>query len=234
MLIINADDWGRSKSETEAALSCFKEGKITSVSAMVFMEDSIRAAEIAKDHGIEVGLHLNFSQRFTGKGYSEVFSICHEPIVRFLSASKYSLLLYNPFLRQQFRRNYQTQLDEFIRLYDRYPLHINGHQHMHLCSNMLFDRLIDKGQNVRRSFSFFPGEKSFVNRTYRRFVDAMLARSYRLTDYFFSFYEEYKRDCLLRVFGLLSTKVVELMAHPALPHEQSALLGISTFRRSGP
>ena len=47
MLIINADDFGRSVGETNAALECYIAGRITSVSAMVFMADSERAAELA-------------------------------------------------------------------------------------------------------------------------------------------------------------------------------------------
>ena len=63
---INADDWGRSRAETDAAWSCYEQGRITSVSAMVFMEDSERAAELANDAGIDAGLHLNLTQRFSG------------------------------------------------------------------------------------------------------------------------------------------------------------------------
>jgi len=47
MLIVNADDWGRSLAETDAALRCLKRGRITSVSAMVFMQDFKRAARLA-------------------------------------------------------------------------------------------------------------------------------------------------------------------------------------------
>jgi len=61
MLIINADDLGRSVVETDAALRCYSAGRITSVSAMVFMSDSERAAELANGNGLDVGLHLNFS-----------------------------------------------------------------------------------------------------------------------------------------------------------------------------
>ena len=57
MIIINADDWGRSINETNAALLCFNEARITTVSAMVFMEDSIRASDIARKLDIDVGLH---------------------------------------------------------------------------------------------------------------------------------------------------------------------------------
>jgi len=31
---------------------------------MVFMEDSERAADLAKEYSMEVGLHLNFTQEF--------------------------------------------------------------------------------------------------------------------------------------------------------------------------
>ena len=69
MLIINADDWGRSAAETDAALRCYKAGRVTSVSAMVFMEDSERAAELAKENELDVGLHLNFAEPFTGSNH---------------------------------------------------------------------------------------------------------------------------------------------------------------------
>ena len=60
MLIINADDWGRSQAETDAALRCYQGGRITSVSAMVFMADSERAAELAKEKRIGRGLASEF------------------------------------------------------------------------------------------------------------------------------------------------------------------------------
>ena len=48
MLIINADDFGHSRLATERILSCRKSGAITSTSAMVFMEDSLGAADLYK------------------------------------------------------------------------------------------------------------------------------------------------------------------------------------------
>lgn len=36
MLIVNADDWGRSLAEADAALRCLKRERITSVSVMGF------------------------------------------------------------------------------------------------------------------------------------------------------------------------------------------------------
>src|SRR5271167_1397805 len=59
LLIINADDWGRDHETTERTLRCILRGAVSSVSAMVFMGDSERAAAIAKENAIHAGLHLN-------------------------------------------------------------------------------------------------------------------------------------------------------------------------------
>jgi hypothetical protein len=53
MLIVNADDLGRSKAETNAAMACYAKGRITSTSAMVFMTDSERASEVASGAGLD-------------------------------------------------------------------------------------------------------------------------------------------------------------------------------------
>src|SRR5947208_17082806 len=98
MLIINADDWGRSVAETDVALRCYIAGRITSVSAMVFMADSERAAELAIANGLETGLHLNFSDPFTNSRCPERLKDCHNRIVRFLRRNKYAPILYNPSL----------------------------------------------------------------------------------------------------------------------------------------
>src|SRR6266545_3867374 len=116
MLIINADDWGRSVAETDAALRCYWGERITSVSAMVFMADSERAAELANVNGLEVGLHLNFSEPFTDGRCSERLRDCHNRIVGFLTRNKYSQLLYNPFLRREFAYSYSAQADYFFDL----------------------------------------------------------------------------------------------------------------------
>src|SRR5690349_1959032 len=106
MLIVNADDWGRCRTETDAALDCYKKGRITSVSAMVFMEDSERAAAIARDHKLDAGLHLNFTDSFTNP-VSAALNTSHRRTARFLGGSKYAQLIYNPLLRSNFACSYR-------------------------------------------------------------------------------------------------------------------------------
>jgi predicted glycoside hydrolase/deacetylase ChbG (UPF0249 family) len=226
MLIINADDWGRSVAETDAALRCYRAGRITSVSVMVFMADSERSARLAKDYELDdVGLHLNFSEEFTDKSCSETLKEHHGRIIRFLKRGKYAQLLYNPFLRKAFAYCYHAQVEEFVRLFEKSPSHIDGHHHMHLCANVLSSSMIPGGTKLRRNFSFWPGEKSWLNRAYRALVDRRLAQRYRLTDYFFDLTQCLQEKKLDRVAALARSSNVEVMAHPIVPMESEYLMG---------
>src|SRR5260370_29156796 len=231
MLIVNADDWGRSVAETDAALRCFRGGRITSVSAMVFMPDSKRAAKLAKDYQLDdVGLHLNLSEEFTYKSCSETLKENHGRIIRFLKRSKYAQLLYNPFLRIAFAYCYHAQVQEFVRLFEKSPSHIDGHHHMHLCANLVLSKSIPTGMKLRRNFSFWPGEKSLLNRAYRGLVDRWLARRYQLADYFFDLTQCIEGKKLDRVAALAKSSNVELMTHPIAQAEAEYLMS-ETFHR---
>jgi chitin disaccharide deacetylase len=224
MLIINADDWGRSAVETDAAFRCYKANRITSVSAMVFMEDSERAAEFAKGDGLDVGLHLNFTERFVTNECCAALDEHQNELVRFLRRNKYSQLLYNPFLRNAFSYSYEAQTEEFVRLFGKQPSHIDGHHHMHLCANLFFTDMIPVGTKVRRNFSFWQGEKSLLNRTYRALVDRWLAGRYCLTDYFFDLTQCIEANKLDRVAALAMSSNVELMTHPIVRAEEKYLM----------
>jgi predicted glycoside hydrolase/deacetylase ChbG (UPF0249 family) len=229
MLIINADDYGRSKAETEAALACFLAGGITSASAMVFMEDSQRAAGLAREYNLPVGLHLNLSQSYETPVPAET-AAAHERVISFLAGGKYAGLVYHPGLRRDFKVVYKTQNDEFVRLYGRQPAHVDGHHHRHLCANMLIDYVIPRGQRVRRNFTFGPGEKGWANRTYRRLSDRWLARRYQLTDYLFNLSECLGEGALTRALGLAGKATVELETHPSREAERNLLIS-EDFRR---
>ena len=139
--------------------------------------------------------------------------------------SKYARIIYNPHLRKEFRYVYQAQVDEYHRLYGSAPSHINGHRHMHLCMNMLLDGIIPQHERIRRNFFFWPGERSILNRTYRQLVDRMLARRYRMTNYFFALSQCLEGDRLMRVADLAREATVELMTHPAKEDEYAYLMG---------
>lgn len=224
MLIINADDLGRSRAETDVTLECFRAGRLTSTTAMVFMADSERAAQLGLAAGIDIGLHLNLDQPFDGPNVPATLAAAHQRVVRFIQSSKYSQCVYHPALRPEFRLVYEAQVEEFSRLYGKRPSHLDGHHHAHLCTNMLLDGIIPAQERVRRSFSFRPGEKNLLNRAYRHLVDWSLERRYRLTDFFFSLQQSLQHNRLARVFELSTTSVVELMTHPVNQAEYAYLM----------
>jgi hypothetical protein len=225
MLIVNADDWGLNRAITDATLDCFRQGRVSAVSAMVFMEDSNRAASLAKRHGMEVGLHINFTAPFSE-------SVCSDPnlsrhqslLIRSLRRNRYALVCYYPMLRAAFRYVYQSQHDEFCRLYGKPPSHLDGHQHMHLATNMLVDGVLPPGAIVRRSFSFAPGQKGWFNRTYRRCVDLCLARRFRLADYFYALSKHLPLTSNSRPIVAAQGANVELMTHAIKADEYACLM----------
>ena len=77
---------------------------------------------------------------------------------------------------------------------------------------------------LRRNFSFWPGEKSMLNRTYRWLVDRWLACRYRLTDYFFDLTQCIQGKKLDRVAALAKSSNVELMTHPIVNAEEEYLM----------
>lgn len=224
MLIVNADDWGGWKNATDAILACLRAGRISSVSAMVYMEDAERAAIIASDIGLDVGLHINLDQPFTGVIRQRTVPAAHERVSRFLRRSKYAQLIYNPLLRADFRVVYEAQVAEFCRLYGRSPSHFDGHHHMHLCANMIFDKIIPRGQMVRRSFSYRPDQREFLRRAYRRLVDRRLESRFTVTDYFFALSQWLDRERFAHVVSLAQHETVELLTHPEKPAEFARLM----------
>jgi hypothetical protein len=233
LLIINADDWGRDHETTERTFECIRRGAVSSVSAMVFMGDSDRAAAIAKENAIHAGLHLNFTTPFSAPDCSTRLAEHQQRLARYLLRHRLAQVVFHPMLARSFEYVVSAQLDEFCRLYGTPPQRLDGHHHMHLCANVLLGRLLPPGTVVRRNFSFQPGEKSPGNRFYRKVVDRMLARRHRLTDFFFSLPPLQPPGRLERISSLARRFVVEVETHPLDAEEYRFLAGGELFRRAG-
>jgi chitin disaccharide deacetylase len=189
------------------------------------MADSERAAGIALQHGIPVGLHLNLTEPFTAPGTDGGLLAEQRRLATPLTRTRRSILALNPLLRRSFCSVFQRQLDEFIRLYKKPPTHFDGHQHFHLCSNMLLAAPIPRGQKIRRTFSFTVGEKGLLNWLYRRALDRWVVKRYRTTDYFFALSQRLNEKRLAAVMKLAREANVELMTHPIVAAERDLLLG---------
>ncbi|MEN6321069.1 MAG: ChbG/HpnK family deacetylase [Syntrophaceae bacterium] len=223
MLIVNADDLGCTKEITDRILICYNRKRIHSASAMTFMIDSERAANLAREIRLPVGLHLNLTQDFTGESVPANARDQHRLVAKYLKARKVNQVLYNPLLRSAFDYTFQAQWNEFYRLYGEESSRIDGHHHMHLCMNMLLSGRLPKGIKIRRNFTFRPGEKDPINRLYRYLVDRWLKSNFLCTDFFFSM-APIDIERLKQIVMISKSTEVELMVHPGLETEYSFLL----------
>ncbi len=233
LLIVNADDWGRDTENTDRTFDCVLCGAVSSVSAMVFMADSERAAGIARERGIDAGLHLNFTSPFSGPGASPVLLNHQHRLARFLQRHRLAQVLFHPGLTNSFEYVVSSQLDEFRRIYGEGPNRVDGHHHMHQCANVILRKLIPSGIVVRRNFTFQRGEKGLFNRGYRQFVDSMLKRRHHLTDFFFALPPLEPPDRLRKIFSLAQQFVVEVETHPVDQQEYRFLTKGEIFLFAG-
>jgi hypothetical protein len=200
---------------------------------MMFMEDSERAAEIARQHGVDAGLHLNFTLPFSAPNCPLRLRVHQEKLWRFLTSHKLAPTVFHPLLCSSFEYAVEAQLQEYERLYGEPAERVDGHHHMHLCTNVLVQKLIPDGIIVRRNLSFRVGEKNYLNRFYRRCQDRQLARRYLLTDFFFDLQPLEPRRRLREILELGKGFVVEIETHPVHDDEYRFLIDGELARLAG-
>jgi len=238
MLIINADDWGASISTTSRIEECIKAGVTDTASAMMFMRDSRRACGIIKNLKIDTALHLNFTTPFDGDNVSERLLESQLKIISYLKSRKSAQFIYNPMLQRHFDYVYKAQYGEYCKLFGNTPQRIDGHNHMHLCANMLAGRFIPVKTRVRRNIHFVNEKKSIFNRAYRSIIDSYLTKRYCCTDYFLhihQFMHDNKEECvsgLKNLAELSKTADIELLVHPHQQEDYEFLMSeeFKTFR----
>jgi predicted glycoside hydrolase/deacetylase ChbG (UPF0249 family) len=228
-LFVNADDWGRDRETTERTFECVRQGAVSAVSALMFMDDSVRASCIAHEHGIDTGLHLNLTTQFSASSASSKLVDHQQRLARYLRRHRVAHVVFHPGLVSSFEYVVAAQLEEFRQLYGAPPNRIDGHHHAHLCNNVLFGKLLPAGTIARRNFSFRRGEKSFGNRLYRRITDGVLATRHRMTDLFFSL-PPLEPERLQKIFSAAQRCIVEVETHPVNPEEYRFLAGGEIFR----
>jgi hypothetical protein len=224
VVIVNADDWGRNVDTTDRSLNCLLHGAISSVSAMVFMEDSERAAILALQHDVDAGLHLNFTTPFTAPQCPALLQEHQQRLARFLNSFRYARFAYHPGLANSFEYVVRTQSEEFQRLYGIPPRRMDGHHHMHLCQNVFLQKLLPANIIVRRNFTFMDGEVGYINRTYRLWQDRRLARNHRITDFFFDLEPPHPSQRFASILELARQFNVEMETHPINDKEYGFLM----------
>lgn len=230
-LVVNADDWGRDVETTNKTLDCLRRGTVSAVSAMVFMADSERATALAREYVVDSGLHINFSAPFSAPNCPGQLVEHHRKVARFLLSHPMARILYHPGLARSFEYVVKAQIEEFQRTYGKPPARLDGHHHLHLSTNVIMAELLPSGTLIRRNFSFQPGEKSGLNRFYRKMVDQRLSRCHRMVDYVFALAPLDPSERLERIFSLAQRAVVEVETHPINSDEYRFLAEGEIFRR---
>jgi chitin disaccharide deacetylase len=232
-LIVNADDWGRDRNTTDRISDCSLRGSVSSVSAMVFMKDSERAAALASQRGIDAGLHLNFTTPFSAQDCPPSLTQHQQRLTKYLLRHRFAQVMFHPGLARSFEYVVTAQIEEFCRLYGTMPERLDGHHHMHLCANVLWGKLLPGGTLVRRSFSFQPGEKGRINRLYRKTLDRTLSRRHRTVDFLFSLLPFEPQSRMERILSLGREFAIEVETHPVNPEEYNFLMGAGVVQWTG-
>ncbi len=131
-LILNADDFGFSKGVNEGIIKSFKEGIVTSTTAMCTMPFIDHAVELSKQNtDLKVGLHLTLTR------YKPALNT-HQTIVDENNLFHTSDTLRNKEIDiEEVYAEYKAQVELFIKLFGRKPTHLDGHQHTHVLPNIV-------------------------------------------------------------------------------------------------
>jgi len=115
VLIVNADDFGRSPGVNGGVVRTHEEGIVTSATMLVRWPAAADAAEYARRSSLSVGLHLDLGEWEYRDGewrarYDVVTTMSREAVAEEI----------------------ERQLGRFKRLTGRSPTHLDSHQHVHL------------------------------------------------------------------------------------------------------
>lgn len=224
LLVINADDWGSHPATTDAILRCFRAGRVSSVTAMVFMEDSARAAAIARAEGLPVGLHLNLTQPFAGDDVPAPVRARQQRLARRFGHMRLMRWAYDPLIPGAVERCIADQLDAFESAYVTSPTHLDGHNHVHVCPNVLFSRTARRVAAVRNTHSWSARTPAALARAMRRHA---IRRRFRSTEHLFALSAVHPAlggEGLQRMLELARRGSVELMVHPSRAEEYEVLM----------
>ena len=224
MLVINADDWGAHTATTDAILRCFRAGRVTSATAMVFMEDSARAAAIGRRENLPLGLHLNLTQPYADGSLPAPVRARQQRLTRHFRHVRVMRWFYDPRIREAVERCIADQLDAFESAYGRAPTHLDGHNHVHLCPNVLLSRSARRVTAVRTAHSRGARSPASLARALRR---RAIRRRFRSTDALFALSAVHPAlggEGLQRTLELTRHASVELMVHPSRAEEYELLL----------
>ena len=238
-IIVNADDLGYHERRDDAIIHAFQNGVVTSASLMVNGLSAVSAVKKAKIVNLPVGLHLNLSEGAPVSPPSSIPSLVvnqpyGDPVFLgkegFWKACKENRIAENDVIKEVV-----AQMKSFLNLTGGYPLHVDGHQHVHVApgiSQVLAPLFQEYGvqttripnENVPPSDKLFYGEViASARASMRIYNDADIAT----TNFFVGMgvmgkqmrpmerlIDNFRRNVLRKRFEKGGEDFVEFMVHP--------------------
>jgi hopanoid biosynthesis associated protein HpnK len=247
-LIVNADDFGASKSINAAVIDAHRRGILTTTSLMVNGAAADEAVELARENPrLGVGLHLTLCCGSSALPPAQIPNLVNERS-EFRNSPVLAGMLYffSPSARRQLEKEIAAQFEKFVRtglLLD----HVNGHLHFHLHPAVFsILRREVKQRNVRAiritndplGIDWPLGTGRWFYRLSHAFIFSWLAKRARLflrengvqhTDFVFGLLENARvtEPYILKLLPRLPEGDSELYSHPSLDefkHEYDALI----------
>jgi chitin disaccharide deacetylase len=218
MLIVNADDFGGSSTATNAICEAFDAAAITSASGMVWMRDSERAAGIAAERGLPLGLHLNLTLPFSGRDVPQGVQERQQQLTEIFTRDGWWKEAARRFDRELLRAAIEDQVERFREQFGE-PTHIDGHHHVHL-----YEAVLDL---LPRTWPLRPPLRAPAQAGARRNLrERRLHRRFRAPDLSFAFERVHPAvgGIGLEVLDRARDVCVEVMTHPRKPSEGEVLL----------
>jgi len=207
LLIVNADDLGRSEGVNRGIFEAHERGVVTSATMMVSFPAARRAgAELAHHPDLGVGLHVTLSGAAPTLPVREVPSLVDAGGL--LPRKPDAMGEIDP---AELRAEVRHQLELFRRMTGRMPTHLDSHHHSHrlpVVLDALLEVAREHGLPVRRASEEVAVRAAAAGvRTTDRFVESFFAETATLEE-------------LLGIVRGVGPGVTELMCHPGYADEE--------------
>lgn len=219
-LIVNADDFGKSREVNEAICEAFEKGIIDRTTLMTNMPNAKEAMELAKEKGFsdKVGIHLNLT---SGRPFTK--DMAADPVMcnssGEFSADFARSLKTRFFLPAKTRRNVEAEIRA---QFDRYKelggtlWHVDSHHHVHTDPSIW--RELKKVMrdypvtSVRLSRNMYRGG-NILMRIYKKMLNASIRRQSKKRQDLFGSMPDYESFAASRP-NLIKNHEIEIMVHP--------------------
>ena len=234
-LIINSDDYGRTRDISRGIREAHLRGVVTSTTCMMNIPTTAAdvALALAETPQLGMGVHLVLTMG--------------RPIVTREAGSSITdengnFFKYAPFIAHvpqmdmdEVKAEWQAQIEAFIKAAGRKPTHIDSHHHSSYFAPQLFRSMLELAQeyNCAIRFPFTDQISSEVEETFKHVPNLIGEFNPRRPDTFLvDFYDEdATHEELLRLINNLSDGTTEIMCHPGYVDEAFANESVYNFQR---